>query len=569
MRCPNCGAELPAHGDFCMSCGQRVDRAPLAEPQEEGDETVLMDMPDDEPTMAGAADATVSADASSRDETVLMDQGKTRLLDDAETRVSPRVGPIPITTLPDDTMAAPAPVGDGLDALDDPYAPIVTGSELTNIAPVVKGMPAQSEDGGARHARRWPIVLGIIAVLALAAFGAYYTWERELWGGRTVPDVVGQTQDAATRALEAEGFTVNVSEKAEDEGVGNVLYSDPVAGKRIDPADGVTITVAVSRTIPSVLGMTVNDAEKALYDVGATNLTVQYQASTEAEGTVIAVSPDVGSAFVSTDAIALTVAQAYTVPNVVGASLSDAQAAIEAAGYASVVSYVDSDAKDDVVISTDPTAGTRLDPGSTVTLTVPNPFPSDYRHLLEFFGCTPVQDATYLAQQQFTEITARKLSSGNAFGVYQKGNDVLYVTDAPETGTYDIMSSTYDALANGCAVGGLRLRLDMASLSAAQTEVSTNGVQAVLTLCGLTGMSTSCTEADFSGTEGITISDVHFICAYGEQDGYAWTVLIGGYTGNPKVVVTAAPKSHYSSMDLSGYGNSICKYVAYTDLFAR
>lgn len=528
-----------------------------------------MDMSDDESTMARATDATVAADASSREETVLMDQGKTRLLDDAETRVSPRTNPIPTVTFPDDTMAAPAPVGDGLDALDDPYAPIVTGSELTNIAPVINGVPTLPENNGERHARKWPIVLGVIVVLALVGLGAYFAWERELWGGKTVPDVVGQTQDAATRTLETEGFTVNVSEKAEDEGIGNVLYSDPAAGKRIDPASGVTITVAVSRTIPTVVGMTVDAAEKALYDAGATNLTVQYQASTETEGTVIAVSPDVGSAFVSSDSIALTVAQAYAVPAVVGKSLSDAQAAIQAAGYVSAVSYVDSDTKNDVVISTDPAAGTRLDLGSTVTLTVPNPFPSDYHQLLEFFGCTPVQDATYLAQQQFTVITARKLSSGNAFGVYQKGNDVLYVTDDPETGTYDIMSSTYDALANGCAVGGLRLKLDAASLSTAQTDVSTDGVQAVMTLCGLTGMSASCTEADFSGTSGITISDVHFICAYGEQDSYAWTVLIGGYTGSPKVVVTVAPKSHYSSKDLSGYGNSVCRYVAYSDLFAK
>jgi len=528
-----------------------------------------MDIPDGEPTVASASDVTVSAGVSSREETVLMDQGRTRLLDDAETRVSPRSDAIPTVAFPDDTMAAPAPVGDGLDALDDPYAPIVTGSELTNIAPIAKGAPGQPENGSEKHTRRWPIVLGVIVALALVGLGVYYTWEREFWGGKTVPDVVGQTQDAATQALEAEGFTVNVSEKAADEGIGNVLYTDPAAGKRIDPTSGVTITVAISRTIPSVLGMTVNDAEKALYDAGATNLTVQYQASTETEGTVIAVSPDAGTTFVSTDLITLTVAQAYAVPNVVGKSLSDAQAAIEAAGYASAVSYVDSAAKSDVVISTDPTAGTRLDPGSTVTLTVPNPFPSDYYHLVEFFECTPVQDATYLAQQQFTTITARKLSSGNAFGVYQKGNDVLYVTDTPETGTYDIMSSTYDALANGCAVGGMRLKLDMASLSTAQTDVSASGVQAVMTLCGLTGMSASCTEADFSGTAGITISDVHFICAYGEQDGYAWTVLIGGYTGSPKVVVTVAPKSHYSSLDLSSYGNSICKYVAYSDLFAK
>jgi len=48
-----------------------------------------------------------------------------------------------------------------------PYAPIVTGSELTNIAPVINGVPTLPENNGERHARKWPIVLGVIVVLAL------------------------------------------------------------------------------------------------------------------------------------------------------------------------------------------------------------------------------------------------------------------------------------------------------------------------------------------------------------------------------------------------------------------
>ena len=47
-----------------------------------------------------------------------------------------------------------------------------------------------------------------------------------------------------------------------------------------------------------------------------------------------------------------------------------------------------------------------------------------------------------------------------------------------------------------------------------------------------------------------------------------WTVLIGGNQGSLKVVATVGTKSHYSSVDLSTYDNSICKYVAYSTLFA-
>ena len=69
-------------------------------------------------------------------------------------------------------------------------------------------------------------------------------------------------------------------------------------------------------------------------------------------------------------------------------------------------------------------------------------------------------------------------------------------------------------------------------------------------------------------TTTVASSGAHFICAYGEQDGYVWTVLIGGYQGSLKVVATVGTKSHYSSVDLSTYDNSICKYVAYSTLFA-
>ena len=590
MKCPHCGAELPVHAALCPSCGQRVGSAMPADAPDVDGETVLMDMPgeDAEPAAPeGVAEPapdqgetqlmdqaeTPSADQGETQllddgETQLMDHGETRLMDDAKTHLMPSKPVIPTVAFPDDTMSAPAPIIDGLDALDDPYAPLVTGSELTNISPTPIKSPVSPEFDGTAKKRRWPFVLGIIVAVALVGFGIYYTWQQELWGGKTIPDVTGQAQDAATQTLQSAGFTVSVITKASDDGIGTVLSTDPAAGTRVDPTSGVTLTVAVARTIPSVVGLTVDKAEQALYDAGATNISVTYQASSQAEGTVVSVSPDVDATFVSTDAITLVVAQAFTVPDVTGKSLSDAQAAITSAGYVAKVSYVDSDSAADVVISTDPAAGTKLDQGSTVTLSVPNPYPSDYYHLLDFLTCTPAQDAAYLVQEGFSTVTARKLTNGDAFGVYQKGNDVLMVTDTPETGTFDIMSSSYDALANGCAVGGLRLRLDPSALSAEQTDVSDAGVQAIMTLCGFSGLTSSCTEADFASTPTVASSGAHFICAYGEQDSYVWTVLIGGYQGSLKVVATVGTKSHYSSVDLSTYDNSICKYVAYSTLFA-
>ncbi|TMK81015.1 MAG: PASTA domain-containing protein [Actinobacteria bacterium] len=60
-----------------------------------------------------------------------------------------------------------------------------------------------------------------------------------------VPDVVGQTQDAATAALQADGFVVVVVYQMviDQQQIGIVLSQDPAAGKKVAQGSTVTITV--------------------------------------------------------------------------------------------------------------------------------------------------------------------------------------------------------------------------------------------------------------------------------------------------------------------------------------
>ncbi len=215
--------------------------------------------------------------------------------------------------------------------------------------------------------RRVGVVVACLAVLAgVAAAGTYHL---ELWGGKAVPDVVGKTQTDAEYLLDSKGFAVRVLQVPSDDTEGIVLLTDPAAGGRLEDGSEVVVHVSVMHTLPDVVGQDVADAQAALAAEGYETVAVVTEPSSEAEGTVLAMSPEEGSRARTTDEVVLTVAGPYTVPSVEGLSYDEAVSALEEATYVPVVSYVaDNSVEDGTVLGTEPSAGSRLDPGSSVTL---------------------------------------------------------------------------------------------------------------------------------------------------------------------------------------------------------
>lgn len=213
------------------------------------------------------------------------------------------------------------------------------------------------------------VALVLVVLLAAAGIAAAATYRMELWGGKAVPEVVGMTQADAVYLLEGKGFSVSVMEIKSDDTEGLVLLSDPGSGMRAEEGSEVVIHVAVSRTIPEVVGLKQDAALALLAEEGYENVTVATEKSNEEEGMVLAVSPEAGSKAKGAASVTVTVAQPYTVPNVTGQEASAAQAALEAEGYevASAVVYTE-DVAEGAVISTEPAAGEKLPSGSTVTM---------------------------------------------------------------------------------------------------------------------------------------------------------------------------------------------------------
>ena len=67
----------------------------------------------------------------------------------------------------------------------------------------------------------------VVLVLALAA-GAAVTYQMEIWGGHTVPNVVGKSEADATYELERKGFAVRWTQVKSDDVEGKVLLTRPV-----------------------------------------------------------------------------------------------------------------------------------------------------------------------------------------------------------------------------------------------------------------------------------------------------------------------------------------------------
>lgn len=540
-----------------------------------GDETVAMPpdaLVDPDATVAADPDATRPADP---DATVAADAAATQLADAAPTRLLDDA--LPTIVVPGDERGA-ADQPDGLDAMDDPYYAPASVDELTSArTPVPISSPVQSLPERRPRMPRWAAALIVVVLLACGAGVAYYTYDQELWGGRTVPAVVGMAWEDARRELEDLGFAVEVEAVAVDEGAGVVLSCDPEPGTRADPAAGAVLSVAADRLVPEVVGLSEAEARDALAAVGAQNIQTVFSGSSEPAGTVIAVSPDEGQPFSSQDQVTLSVARAFTVPDVLGMGIDEAMAALAGDGLAGTVAYVDDASRAGTVVDTSPAVGSEVPEGSSVELRVGADFPDEPYDLMAYLDLAPEAVASYLGASgfslQFGEVFA---ASGNAHAAYSGPSaDVIQISDYPESGRYE-GGSRADVLAGGSGVGGARYAFSEETLPAGGSIVSEEGVRAVMRACGFDGLLDVCTQDDVQLPEssdapedGSESPSPSFICGYGSQGDRVWAVVIGGYEGSESVVALVAPASHFDDVDLSSHGGSICDYIAYADLYAE
>src|SRR2546429_1798536 len=131
-----------------------------------------------------------------------------------------------------------------------------------------------------------------------------------------VPNVVGQTQAAATSAIIGAGLTVGAvtMQSSSTVAAGSVISESPPAGTKVASGSAVNLVVSTGSTgtsqvaVPDVVGQTQAAAASAITGAGLTVGAVTMQSSsTVAAGSVISESPSAGTKVASGSAVSLVV----------------------------------------------------------------------------------------------------------------------------------------------------------------------------------------------------------------------------------------------------------------------
>lgn len=223
---------------------------------------------------------------------------------------------------------------------------------------------AEDEESESRR-RGWVPWIVLVIVLAVVAW-LIWTYsdfgkapDQADKGGKVatqtaiVPDVVGMTKERAARALQDAGFSVDYETSYDAVAdPGTVAVQDPPAGERALKGMSVLISVAGrvggstgagggafdgGVQVPDVVGLTQQQAEQTLKASGyPVNVSTVYSA--EPQGVVFEQSPggnaaaDPGTTVYVTISLGKTPASNVTVPDVIGMTQAEAEAAVTAAG---------------------------------------------------------------------------------------------------------------------------------------------------------------------------------------------------------------------------------------------
>jgi beta-lactam-binding protein with PASTA domain len=251
--------------------------------------------------------------------------------------------------------------------------PVVGEAPPPTLPPAVTSAGEPEPDGG----RRWPFfTIGLLTV-ALAAFLIYLA-VAGLTAADTkeVPRVVGKQLLQARQMLERAGFEVEESRVRSEARFDQVVDQDPNPREEAD--EGSTVTLEVSGgpgtvRVPTVRGLPQAVAIETLKKRDLTATVDRRSSESIEKGIAIRTVPAAGEEVERGERVQLFVSsgpEQVEVPDVTGLSRDSAEDLLAEAGLESGVEERESEEPEDDVISQDPAAGTEVDRGATVTITV-------------------------------------------------------------------------------------------------------------------------------------------------------------------------------------------------------
>jgi serine/threonine-protein kinase len=225
----------------------------------------------------------------------------------------------------------------------------------------------------------------LVTVGALAAFGigylvaALFIFPAPLLSGRrAVPRLIGLTLEEAQEKLVAASLDATAADEESSDLIpaGQVIWQEPPAGVVVPERTTVTLTMSTgpgAAIVPDVTGLEARLAARIIEAAGLRLRRIDSVQAPAPRGVTVLSRPSPGTALTPGTGVVLTVSRGeatLVVPDVIGLSLGDAGAAIEAAGLhlGSSWSRPEPGATAGTVVEQRPAAGTLATPESPVDL---------------------------------------------------------------------------------------------------------------------------------------------------------------------------------------------------------
>ena len=223
------------------------------------------------------------------------------------------------------------------------------------------------------------LLIYITACVVAISVVAHFLFNRSL-AEIAVPDVKNMTVVEAQKLLEEKDFKVELEEKYGDPAQfkpGTVMEQSPKAGEKRKQRSLIILTIckgAELKGVPEVVGMSLSKAENTLLNAGfkVGKLTKKHVEG-QRIGAVLAQSPKAMDKAPKGSGIDLVINEGdKPVPNLIGKPIDEAKRLLEQAGLklGEVKEVNDHSAVKNVVLASNPNAGTKIGAGDAVSISV-------------------------------------------------------------------------------------------------------------------------------------------------------------------------------------------------------
>jgi beta-lactam-binding protein with PASTA domain/predicted Ser/Thr protein kinase len=226
-----------------------------------------------------------------------------------------------------------------------------------------------------RRRRRWRWIMVALLAAGVAALVAFALTRPS---HVSVPDVIGQDQNAAREILEGKGFEVSIKAVSSGAPQNQVVEQDPIPTDRGGgkAEEGSTVTLSVSSgpavvAVPDVAGLSVSDATTRLEKAGFKVTTRDEFSNSVPKGRALGTEPAAGTQLSTSQVVTVLVSRGTNqveVPDIVGLDDQAALAALQSAGLSGVLVQRDSTEPEGTVLNQSPGAGKLVARGSQVTI---------------------------------------------------------------------------------------------------------------------------------------------------------------------------------------------------------